>query len=219
MSPATILSASGDPPLRAALDPAAEVLAAGGVVVVPTDTVYGLAVLAERGGGAAQLFALKRRPSDVAVPVLVADVDQALALGHEELPHVARQLMQRWWPGGLTVVVRRRSGLGLDLGGPDSETIGLRLPAHPVPVALAARLGPLAVTSANLHGRSPAETAGEALEQLGAEVGLVLDGGPCTGSASTVVSCLGDGVRLLRAGTVPFADVVAVASGTEELRR
>ncbi len=182
-------------------------------MVVPTDTVYGLAVLAQRRGAAARLFAMKRRPPDVALPVLVADVDQARALAGDDLPDVARRLMERFWPGGLTVVVRRRPGAGLELGGPDDETVGLRLPAHPVPVALAARLGPLAVTSANVHGRPTPETALEVVDELGDEVGLVLDGGRCAGAASTVVSCVGDEVRLLREGTVPFADIVASGPG------
>ena len=212
MTGATILSASGAAPPRAAIDRAADVLGSGGVVVVPTDTVYGLAVLAERAGATSRLFALKRRPPEVALPLLVADVDQARALADDDLPDVARHLMKRFWPGGLTVVVPRRPGLGLDLGGTDHDTVGVRLPAHPVPVALAARLGPLAVTSANLHGRRTPETAAEVVDELGDEPGLVLDGGRCAGAASTVVSCLGGEVRLLREGTVPFADIVASAA-------
>lgn len=207
----TILSASGDPPPDAVIERAAEVLSAGGVVVLPTDTVYGLAVLARLPGLAERLFALKRRPPEVAVPVLVADLDQARALAGDDLPDVARRLMERFWPGGLTVVVPRRPELRLELGGHDDDTVGLRLPAHPVPVALAARVGPLAVTSANLHGRPTPESAPGVIAQLGDGPDLVLDAGPCTGAASTVVSCVGDEVRVLREGTVAAADVVAVA--------
>lgn len=182
-------------------------------MVVPTDTVYGLAVLAGLSGATARVFALKTRPPEVALPVLVADIAQATALAAEDLPTLARRLMQRWWPGRLTVVVRRRPQLGLELGGADHGTIGLRLPAHPVPLALAARLGPLAVTSANLHGRATPGTATGVVDQLGVDPGVVLDGGRCTGAASTVVSCVDGDLRLLREGAVPFADILATASG------
>ncbi len=197
------------------MERAAEALRGGEVVVVPTDTVYGLAVVAALPEAAARLFALKGRPGEVALPVLVADVDQALALADDDLPAAALDAMRRWWPGPLTVVVRRRGGLGLELGGTDDATIGLRVPAHPVPRGLAARVGPLAVTSANLHGSATPVTAAGVVEHLGAGVGLVLDAGPSDGVSSTVVSCLGDEMRLLRAGKVPFADIVAVTAGPD----
>ena len=210
-----IVDVSGDPPPAAAIDRAVAALAAGGVVVIPTDTVYGLAADPRR---TAVLFACKERPTEVALPVLVADVGQALALAAEDLPGAARRLMARWWPGGLTVVVPRRPGLELDLGGPDDATIGLRLPAHPVPVALARRAGPLAVTSANRHGMPTPAGAGDAVAQLGTGPALALDGGDCRGRASTVVACLGGEVTILRQGAVPAAEVFASAGirGPEE---
>ena len=186
MRPA-VVAASGDPPPEDAVERAAEALRGGEVVVVPTDTVYGLAVVAALPGATARAFALKGRPGDVALPVLVADVDQALALAADDVPAGALRLMRRWWPGGLTVVVRRRGELGLELGGADDETIGLRVPAHPVPLALAARVGPLAVTSANLHGSPTPVTAAGVMEHLGAGLGVVLDAGACDGAPSTVV--------------------------------
>ncbi|MGH9183909.1 MAG: L-threonylcarbamoyladenylate synthase [Acidimicrobiales bacterium] len=206
-----VLAASGDPVPEAALSAAADALAAGRVVVVPTDTVYGLAVDPSRPGASQQVFAVKRRPSYVALPVLVAGVEQALELAGE-LPEAARRLMGRFWPGGLTVVVPRRPGLGMDLGGPDERTVGLRLPAHPVPVALAARAGPLAVTSANRHGWPTPPTAAGVVDHLGGDVAVVLDAGPCVGTPSTVVSCLDGEVRVLRAGQVP-PDAVLAAAG------
>ena len=190
-------------------------LRAGEVVVIPTDTVYGLAVDPRIPGATALVFALKRRPPEVALPVLVADLDQARALAADPLPDVVSQLMERFWPGGLTIVVGRRPGLGLDLGGSEHDSIGLRLPDHPVPVALAARVGPLAVTSANLHGQETPTAASGVTEQLGDDTLVVVDGGHCAGAASTVVSCVGGEVQLLREGTVPFAEVVAAASGDE----
>jgi L-threonylcarbamoyladenylate synthase len=203
-----VLDAAGDPPPAQAMARAVEALAAGAVVVVPTDTVYGLAAHPRR---TAALFSVKRRPLDVALPVLVAGVDQALALAADDLAPAAQRLMARWWPGGLTLVVPRRPGLGLDLGGPDDATIGLRLPAHPVPVALARALGPLAVTSANRHGEATPAAASEVLTQLGGGVDLALDAGACEGQASTVVSCLDGEVRLLREGSVASIEVLASA--------
>ncbi len=208
MAQTVVLDASGDSPSPASMGRAVEALEAGGVVVVPTDTVYGLAADPRR---TAALFALKGRPPGVALPVLVAGVDQALALAADDLDSAGLRLMDRWWPGGLTLVVPRRAGLGLDLGGPDDATIGLRLPAHPVPVALARALGPLAVTSANRHGRTTPATASEVVVQLGDGLAVVLDAGPCRGQASTVVSCLPGELRVLREGSVPSIEVLASA--------
>lgn len=210
---ARLLPAFGDPPPAPAIEDAADALAAGGIVVVPTDTVYGVAVDPRSPGGAARLFALKRRPPDVPLPVLVADLDQALALAADALPDAALRLMERFWPGGLTVVVRRRPALGLELGGRDDTTIGLRLPAHPVPVALAARAGAVATTSANRHGEATPAGAAEVAEDLGPGVEIVLDAGPCRGDASTVVTCVDGGVRVLREGAVPAAEVLAEGRG------
>lgn len=203
-----LIDASADPPAAAVVARAAEALRAGQPVIVPTDTVYGLAADPRR---AEVLFAVKRRPADVAVPVLVADVGQALDLAAEGLPPVVARLMSRWWPGGLTLVLPRREGLGLDLGGPDDATIGVRQPAHPVPVALAAAAGPLAVTSANRHGEVTPETAPEVIAGLDGRATLALDAGPCRGRASTVVSCLDGELRLLREGAVPFGEILASA--------
>ncbi|MGE3836225.1 MAG: L-threonylcarbamoyladenylate synthase [Acidimicrobiia bacterium] len=192
---------------------AVEALRAGLVVLLPTDTVYGLAVDPTRPGATARLFAVKARPTEVALPVLAADAGQALGLAGPVSP-VAGRLAGELWPGGLTLVVARRAGLGLDLGGPDDLTIGLRVPDDDLVRHLAAEVGPLATTSANRHGRSTPATAAEVLDQLGpaaAGLGAVLDGGPRSGLASTVVSCVGDGAVVLREGAVPAATVRAVA--------
>lgn len=210
---AVVLDASGDPPPAAAIDRAAAALAAGAVVVIPTDTVYGLAVDPRHPGATDRLFAAKQRPRDTALPVLVASVEQALTLAAEDLPAAARRLMARHWPGGLTVVVRRRPGLDLTLGG-DEATVGLRLPAAPVPVALAVAAGPLAVTSANLHGMVTPATVGEVLEQLdgGRRLDLLaLDAGPCRGAPSTVVACTDGEARVLREGALPAARIAELS--------
>jgi L-threonylcarbamoyladenylate synthase len=197
-------------PADSALDAAVEALAAGRPVVVPTDTVYGVAVEPTRAGATDRLFAVKERPRTAALPLLVASVDQAAMLAGD-LPSTAVALAEAFWPGGLTLVLPRRAGLDLDLGGEDDATVGLRLPDHPVPVALAKQVGPLAATSANLHGRPTPPTAGEVAVELGEAVELVLDGGRCEGAPSTVVACTPEGVTVLREGRVPTADVLAVA--------
>ena len=206
---AVLTDASGNPPPAGAMSRAAHALRAGQPIVVPTDTVYGLAADPRH---TAALFDIKARPPEVALPVLVADTDQALALAAVDLCVAARRLMDRWWPGGLTLVVPRRSGLGFDLGGRDDATIGLRLPAHPGPVALAAAVGPLAVTSANRHGAATPATAHEVAAELGAGVAMVLDGGPCEGAASTVVSCLDGELRVLREGAIPSSRILESVS-------
>src|SRR3954468_12745678 len=123
-------------------------LEAGLVVAIPTDTVYGLAADPFRPGATDRIFEAKKRPRDVELPVLVADVEQALSLCAQELVAAgARRLMERFWPGPLTLVLPRRPGLDADLGS-DDLTIGVRCPAHVVARTLCARVGPLAVTSA-----------------------------------------------------------------------
>lgn len=192
------------------LDAAAEALLAGEPVVLPTDTVYGVAVDPTRPGATDRLFALKERPAEVALPVLAADADQAFALA-TDVPDVARRLAAACWPGGLTIVVARHPDVRFDLGGHDDGTIGLRVPDHAVPRELARRVGPLATTSANRHGRPTPVTAAEAAAQLAGPVGVVLDGGPCVGAPSTVVVCTGDEVRIVREGRIPAATIRSLA--------
>jgi len=191
------------------LDEVVEALAAGRPVVLPTDTVYGVAVDPSRPGATDRLFEVKDRPTEAALPVLAADVDQAFALAGD-VPAAARRLADAFWPGGLTLVVPRRPGLGYDLGGLDDLTIGVRVPDHDVVRALARRVGPLAATSANLHGRPTPGTAAGVVAELGDRVAVVLDGGVCAGAPSTVVACTADGsVTVLREGRIPSADVHA----------
>lgn len=203
-----IVDARGDPPPDSAIAAAVAVLRAGGIAGVPTDTVYGLAADPFRAGATDRVFKLKRRPRTFELPVLVADVDQALTLA-TTVPATAERLMARYWPGALTVVLPRRPDLNADLGS-DDETIGVRCPDHPVPLALCQALGPIATTSANRHGDAPATTAVE-VAALGALVDVILDGGTCTGAPSTVVDCTGAEPRLLREGSLSWADVLAAA--------
>jgi L-threonylcarbamoyladenylate synthase len=175
-----------------ALEAAEAALRAGGAIVLPTDTVYGIAALQEHID---VLYELKDRPEAVPIAVLVADAEQAASLGR--LDGVARRLADRFWPGPLTLVLP---------AGESGSTVGVRCPDHPFVRALAARVGPLPTTSANRHGEPTPPTATEAAAALAGEPGLVVDGGPCGGVASTVVDI--DGV-VLREGALSSSDIAA----------
>ena len=188
-----------------------EALAAGKVVAVPTDTVYGLAVDPRLAGAVDRVFALKQRPEQFQLPVLIADPAGLVDLA--EATAAAERLISRYWPGPLTLVLPRRSGIAFDLGG-DSATIGLRCPANSLLRELLRSTGPLAVTSANRHGEAPLRTADEIRGHFGAAVTAVLDGGRCDGRPSTVISLTGAGVKCLREGALLFAELAAIAVGS-----
>jgi L-threonylcarbamoyladenylate synthase len=181
---------------------AVRLLRAGGIVAVPTDTVYGIAADMALPDAIERLFAAKRRPPEKAVAVLLADVAQAWTLG-EMTPH-ARVLGERFWPGGLTLVlpVLPTAVLPRVLAA-GAPTIGVRVPDHPAPRALARVLGPLPTTSANVSGEPDARDAREIAERLGDALALVIDGGPVHGGpASTVVDCTLDLPVIRRAGAI-----------------
>ena len=192
-----------------AIERASEVLLAGGAVVLPTDTVYGLAVAVSVPDATSAVFAIKGRPASVPLAVLVDSLDQARALCEPPAPAVER-LVRRWWPGPLTVVLRRRADRAVELGG-DGTTVGVRCPAHELVRALARAVGPLATTSANRHGEPTLSTAREVAAQLGAGVALVLDGGRIEGQASTVVDGTDPELPVLRAGPISQEAVRAAA--------
>lgn len=176
-------------------------LAAGDPVVVPTDTVYGVAALPSVPGATARLYALKDRRPEVPLAVLVGDLAalDAVAL---DVPPAARRLVEEHWPGALTVVVRRRPELaGWDLGG-DPATIGVRCPAGALVRAVAARVGPIATTSANRSGEPTPVEAAAAAASLTGPVGVVADGGRLAGTASTVVDVTQAPWAVLRQGAV-----------------
>jgi tRNA threonylcarbamoyl adenosine modification protein (Sua5/YciO/YrdC/YwlC family) len=195
---------------------AREELDAGRLVVIPTDTVYGIAARPDDPAAIAAVFAVKERPSDKPLPILAAtpsDLDQIALLGDLALRAA------RHWPGPLTLVVPRAPGFDFDLGGApgggaesrgggaESQGVAVRVPACEVALELLRASGPLAVTSANLSGDRPATTVSEARAALGAKVRAYLDGGVCAGRPSTVVSLVGD-IELLRAGPIPFRQLV-----------
>lgn len=186
---------------KADVEAACAVLGDGGVVAFPTDTVYGVGARLADQRAVDRLFAIKGRPQAKAVAVLVADLAQAQQLG--ELGIEGEVLAEHFWPGALTLVVRRRAGIGADLGG-DVGTIGLRCPADRGVREMCRRVGPLATSSANRSGEAtPADGAG-VRAALGEAVDLVIDGAGRGGVASSVVSLI-DGVVVLREGPIGAA--------------
>jgi L-threonylcarbamoyladenylate synthase len=189
---------------------AVEVLRDGGLVALPTDTVYGIAVALATPGGIERLFEVKRRPPDKAVMVLLEDAAQAARAG--VMTPAAAALAAAAWPGGLSIVVPQRPDVPWPValtGG--ARTIGLRVPDHDAPRALAREVGPLPTTSANVSGLPEATDAVGIVEQLGDAVDLILDGGPARGGpASTVVDCSGPSPVIVRVGAMPVDEVVAI---------
>ncbi len=192
-----------DPTARAAgLDAAAAAIGRGELVLVPTDTVYGVAADAFTPPAVAALLAAKNRGRAMPVPVLIGEASTVAGLV-VDLPEVANRLAQEFWPGGLTLVLEHAPSLAWDLGEADG-TVAVRLPDDDVARDLLRRTGPLAVSSANRSGRPAATTAAGAQQQLGERAAVLLDGGPrASGAASTIVDCTSDVPRILRVGVVP----------------
>ncbi len=191
----------------AALNEALRILAAGGVVAFPTDTVYGVGALVTDAAAIAGLYEVKARPPDKAIPVLLADSEQLPQVA-SEVNAIAQRLAARFWPGALTLIVLRRAGLPEILA--SNQTVGVRVPDHPAARALLAAAGPLAVTSANLSGGPDCRTAAEVEAQLGGRLALILDGGETPGGVpSTVVDTTGEELYILRAGPISDAELQA----------
>jgi L-threonylcarbamoyladenylate synthase len=189
----------------------------GALVVLPTDTVYGIGADAFRPVAVTSLLAAKGRGRQTPPPVLVGSVRAASALV-EELGPYGQELVDEFWPGGLTLVCRANKSLKWDLG--DTKgTVAVRMPANQIALDLLAQTGPMAVSSANVTGSAPATSAAAAREQLGELVDVYLDGGRSeSDAASTIIDLTGDMPRLLRAGAVPIGrlrEVAAVAMGPD----
>jgi L-threonylcarbamoyladenylate synthase len=189
-------------PDERALDRAARVLRAGGLVAFPTESFYGLGASALDARAVRRVFEAKGRPASMPLLVVV-DAPAMLAAVVAEVPERARALMARHWPGPLTLVFKATPGVPSEVTG-GTGTIGVRVPAHPVPRLLAARAGtPVTAPSANPTGGPPPTTAAEVLAGLGDAVDLVLDAGPTAGGApSTVLDVTVDPPRVLRQGAV-----------------
>ncbi|GLE54314.1 L-threonylcarbamoyladenylate synthase [Mycobacterium montefiorense] len=184
-------------------------LKGGRLVVMPTDTVYGLGADAFDNSAVAALLAAKGRGRDMPVGVLVGSWHTIEGLVYT-VPDGARELIRAFWPGALSLVVAQAPSLQWDLG--DARgTVMLRMPLHPVAIELLREVGPMAVSSANVSGRPPAVNAAEARDQLGDLVGVYLDAGPSEQqAASTIIDLTGDTPRLLRAGPVSVERVAEV---------
>ena len=195
------------PESRAAgLAAAAGAVRAGQLVVLPTDTLYGLGCDAFSSAAVRGLLDAKGRGRDMPVPVLVGSwstVD-GLVLG---VPPEARRLIEAFWPGGLSIVLPHAPSLAWDLG--DTRgTVMLRMPLHPVALELLRDVGPMAVSSANRSGQAPATTAAQARDQLGERVPVLLDGGPAGAAVpSTVVDLTADDPVVLREGAISVAEI------------
>ncbi len=178
------------------------ILKQGGIVAFPTDTVYGLGACASIHQAVERVYTVKERPRNMALPLLLADTSQITKVAYP-VPPIAWLLIHNFLPGALTIVLpRTKSVPDIITGG--SETIALRIPAHPIPVALVKGLGaPIVGTSANLSGRPSPLTADEVYSQLGNKIDLVIDGGRCPGGKeSTIVDATGETPVILREGAI-----------------
>ncbi|MCR6031662.1 threonylcarbamoyl-AMP synthase [Nocardioides sp. zg-579] len=186
---------------EAAVEAATLAVQRGELVVLPTDTVYGIAADAFDPDAVRDLLDAKGRGRDMPPPVLISSPTTLDALA-VRVPGYARALVERFWPGPLTLVCHQQTSLQWDLG--DTRgTVAVRMPDHPVALEVLERTGPLAVSSANLSGMPAATDAEQAEEMLGEEVAVVVDAGESPGGeASTIVDCTGDQGRILRRGAL-----------------
>jgi L-threonylcarbamoyladenylate synthase len=199
-----------DPQQReAGIASAVSAVKGGRLVVMPTDTVYGIGADAFDSDAVAALLAAKGRGRDMPVGVLVGSWHTIDGLVYS-VPHNARELIEAFWPGALSLVVRQAPSLQWDLGDAHG-TVMLRMPLHPVAIELLREVGPMAVSSANVSGRPSAVTVDEARNQLGDLVDVYLDGGPAEQqAASTIVDLTGDQPRVLREGPITLEAIAKV---------
>jgi len=181
---------------------AVESLQRGQVIAFPTDTVYGVGAHAMQPKAVEQLYVAKQRPRDKAIPLLLPDLD-ALVQVAVSVPDAAYALAERFWPGALTMILRRTPQIP-DVVTAGGETVAVRIPDHPVTQALLVALNaPLAATSANLSGQPAPDTADGVWEQLAGRIGLLVDGGTCPGGvASTIVDLTTPALKVLRLGGI-----------------
>jgi len=194
---------------------AAAAIRRGEVVVLPTDTVYGIGCDAFDATAVASVLAAKGRGRDMPPPVLIPTARTAQGLA-TAVPDYAQQLMETFWPGPLTVVLKAQTSLHWDLG-ETNGTVALRVPDHEVTLELLGEVGPMAVTSANTTGDPAARTVDEALAMLGETVSVYLDAGPASvGEPSTIIDCTGEVPVTLRLGAIPQADIDAALAPSDD---
>jgi L-threonylcarbamoyladenylate synthase len=214
MSP--VIDCTSEEGLAQGIAAAAEAVRRGEVVVLPTDTVYGVGVDAFASEAVAVVLAVKGRGREMPLPVLVPNPETVDGLA-ADVPAYARDLIRAFWPGPLTLVLHAQSSLMWDLG-ETNGTVALRMPQNDVALRLLTEVGPMAVTSANLSGQPPATTVLDAATQLGAAVSVYLQAGTSAGGlASTILDCTHEAPVILRAGAVSAGTIQEVL-GDIELR-
>ena len=208
-----------DPESRTAgIKAAVDAVKAGQLVVLPTDTLYGLGCDAFNNEAVANLLATKHRGPDMPVPVLVGSWDTIQGLVQYYSPQ-AKTLVEAFWPGGLSIIVPQAPSLPWNLG--DTRgTVMLRMPLHPVAIELLRETGPMAVSSANISGHQPPSTVTEARQQLNQNVSIYLDGGECAiGKPSSIIDISGERPKLLREGAISAERIGEVLGVTAESLR
>jgi len=192
--------------LQREIEKGVKILQKGGVIAFPTDTVYGLGADAFNATAVERIYEIKNRPMHRQLPLLIADVEQLTTLA-KPIPEIAWFLAKRFWPGGLTLVLPKTDSLPVYLA--PEYTIAVRVPDHPVCLALIQHLGnPIIGTSANISGQPPALTAEEVRQQLGGKIDFIINGGKCPGGKeSTVVDVTRESPTILRQGVIPSHEI------------
>ena len=212
MSP--VIDCTSEEGLAEGITAAAEAVRRGEVVVLPTDTVYGVGVDAFASDAVAAVLAVKGRGREMPLPVLGPNPQTVDGLA-ADIPAYARDLIHAFWPGPLTLVMHAQSSLMWDLG-ETNGTVALRMPRNDTALALLSEVGPMAVTSANVTGQPPATTVLDAAAQLGSAVSVYLEAGPSAGGlASTILDCTHQTPGILRAGAVSAGQIQEVLGDIE----
>jgi L-threonylcarbamoyladenylate synthase len=192
--------------LQPEIEKGVKILQMGGVIAFPTDTVYGLGADAFNSTAVERIYEIKNRPKHRHLPLLIADLERLTVLA-DPIPEIAWFLARRFWPGGLTLVLPKTDSLPAYLA--SGPTIAVRVPNHPVCLALIQRLGnPLIGTSANISGQPAALTAEEVRQQLGGKIDFIINGGKCpSGKESIVVDVTHESPIILRQGIIPAYEI------------
>lgn len=187
---------------------ALEVLLSGGLVAFPTDTVYGVGSLAFHQQAIESIYVAKDRPIEKAIPVLIGDNEDLIKVA-DEIPLFAMKLINRFWPGPLTLLVPKKPTLPEAVSA--TSTVGVRVPDHDIARALLRLAGPMAVTSANISGKESPRTAQDVFAQLGGRIALIIDGGETPGGIpSTLVDCTGETIQVLREGPISTEELLKI---------
>jgi len=198
-----ILSADSLETIQLALN----ILQAGGLVAFPTDTVYGVGALAFNGKAVESIYTAKDRPVEKAIPILIGDVDDLTKVA-SSVPDMAKKFASRFWPGPLTLIVPKLPTLPDGISA--TNTVAVRVPDHEVARTLLRVTGPMAVTSANISGRSNPTTADEVFAQLGGHIALIIDGGRTLGGVpSTLVDCTSTRPIIFREGPISLEELLS----------